>query len=307
MNKKIIISLAIIGVVAAIAVGGTVAYFTDTETSTGNTFTAGAIDLTIDNTSYYDGVFSEGTSWLQPKNLETGDLFFNFSDLKPGDWGEDTISFHVNNNDAWLCADITLTADDDNGITEPEEEAGDTTDGVGQGELADQMHFFWWADDGDNVFEQGEEAFIVGGTLADAEISKLLTSTLVDSENNFWGEDGALSGGKTYYIAMMWCFGDIIGGTTQQDGLGYTTRLLPASTASKAADKGSGLITIPAPPPYGASSQVLCRSSAYCRKSIIRPSMLPFSSDLAIMEVLKNPSTISGKRVNTVNFIQESN
>jgi len=51
MNKKILISLSVIGLVAAIVVGGTIAYFSDTETSTGNTFTAGAIDLKVDNTS----------------------------------------------------------------------------------------------------------------------------------------------------------------------------------------------------------------------------------------------------------------
>lgn len=45
MNKKILISLSVIGAVAAIAVGGTIAYFSDTETSTGNTFTAGELDL----------------------------------------------------------------------------------------------------------------------------------------------------------------------------------------------------------------------------------------------------------------------
>jgi len=49
MNKKIIISLSVIGVVAAIAIGGTIAYFNDTETSTGNIFTAGSIDLKVDH------------------------------------------------------------------------------------------------------------------------------------------------------------------------------------------------------------------------------------------------------------------
>ena len=48
MNKKIILSLSVIGVVAAIAVGGTIAYFSDTETSVGNTFTAGTIDISLD-------------------------------------------------------------------------------------------------------------------------------------------------------------------------------------------------------------------------------------------------------------------
>ena len=49
MNKKIVISLSIIGVVAAIGIGGTIAYFNDTETSTGNIFTAGALDLKVDH------------------------------------------------------------------------------------------------------------------------------------------------------------------------------------------------------------------------------------------------------------------
>jgi len=49
MNKKILISLSVIGVVAAMAIGGTIAYFNDTETSTGNIFTAGSIDLKVDH------------------------------------------------------------------------------------------------------------------------------------------------------------------------------------------------------------------------------------------------------------------
>jgi len=47
MNKKILISLTVIGVIVAIAIGGTIAYFNDTETSTGNIFVAGSIDLVI--------------------------------------------------------------------------------------------------------------------------------------------------------------------------------------------------------------------------------------------------------------------
>ncbi|MDD5433732.1 MAG: SipW-dependent-type signal peptide-containing protein [Candidatus Pacebacteria bacterium] len=49
MNKKLIVSLSIIGVVAALAIGGTIAYFNDTETSTGNIFTAGSLDLKVDH------------------------------------------------------------------------------------------------------------------------------------------------------------------------------------------------------------------------------------------------------------------
>jgi len=48
MNKKIIISLSVIAAVAAIVVGGTIAYFSDTATMSGNTFTAGTMDIKID-------------------------------------------------------------------------------------------------------------------------------------------------------------------------------------------------------------------------------------------------------------------
>lgn len=47
--KKILISLSIIGVVATIAIGVTVALFSDTETSTGNIFVAGTMDLKVDH------------------------------------------------------------------------------------------------------------------------------------------------------------------------------------------------------------------------------------------------------------------
>jgi len=104
MTKKIIISLSIIGLIAAIVIGGTIAYFSDTETSTGNTFTAGSIDLTVDNTCYYNGMKCSSGTWDQTgescactwtlDDLD-GKIFFDFDDIKPGDWGEDTISLHV--------------------------------------------------------------------------------------------------------------------------------------------------------------------------------------------------------------------
>jgi predicted ribosomally synthesized peptide with SipW-like signal peptide len=49
MNKRVLVSLGVIGVAAAAVIGGTIAYFNDTETSTGNIFTAGSIDLKVDH------------------------------------------------------------------------------------------------------------------------------------------------------------------------------------------------------------------------------------------------------------------
>ncbi len=49
MNKKLITSLSIIALVAIAAIGGTIAYFKDTETSSGNILVAGTMDLKVDH------------------------------------------------------------------------------------------------------------------------------------------------------------------------------------------------------------------------------------------------------------------
>ena len=228
--KKILLSLSMIAVVAIIAIGATGAFFSDTETSTGNTFAAGAIDLGVDNTSYYNGQPNPGTSWALNYDMdkctvpnpayrgtETPNvpptlpcMFFNFNDLKPGDWGEDTISLHVNNNDSYLCADVTLTSNLDNSSTEPEMDAGDTDwNDDNTGELKDYVKFVWWADDGDNVLEDNETPIHKNVPLGTGTVA------LADSDQNIWGDvDGddnpiPLPGGSDRYIGKAWCFGDL--------------------------------------------------------------------------------------------------
>lgn len=235
MNKKIIVSLSVVAAVAAVAVGATTAFFSDTETSTGNTFTAGAIDLGVDNHSYYNGHLNEGTTWRVDYDLSKDaqgnqevHQFFNFGDLKPGDWGEDTISLHVKNNDSYLCADVTLTSDNDNGLTEPEADVDGTPGPIGDGELADAINFYWWADDGDNVFEtcqdnQGsdckDEKLLSSGPLGALEVNQTATVALADSDQNIWGDVGfALPGDSVRYVAKAWCFGDTEMAPYLQDG-----------------------------------------------------------------------------------------
>lgn len=210
--KRIITSLGMIVFAGALIAGGTGAFFSDTETSTGNVFTAGAIDLQIDNTSY-------GFDWNDPTNLDpvgnwgpnqtnswaqddlTNQLFFNFTDLKPGDFGEDTISLHVNNNDAYACMAFDLTGTPENGQNEPEA-AVDQTAGSDDGELQNYLSFLFWMDDGDNVLEVGEE------------IIDDLTGLSSDIFTGNWlaiadGDDDPLVGDTVNYIGKGWCFGDI--------------------------------------------------------------------------------------------------
>jgi len=164
MNKKILISLCVIGAVAAIVVGGTIAYFSDTETSTGNTFTAGSLDLLVDNTCYYNGApcpepTDIETTW-ESTNLGVAHKFFYFTDVKPGDSGEDTISLTVD-NDACLQLVIGGLVDNDNTCTEPEGVAeNDVTCGTGSepaGELQQNVLFTMWLDQGVTPGFQGPQ------------------------------------------------------------------------------------------------------------------------------------------------------
>src|SRR3989344_9269580 len=66
--KKILLSLSMIAVVGVVVLGATGAFFSDTETSTGNTFTAGAIDLTVDSTQHYNNAVCVNNVW----ELEAG-------------------------------------------------------------------------------------------------------------------------------------------------------------------------------------------------------------------------------------------
>lgn len=212
--KNIIKSLVVIVGVAVVVATGTGAFLSDIEVSKSNSFTAGALDLKVDNESYYNGRVSEATTF-GPSDLDNGLLFLDFRDLKPDDEGEDTISLHVNNNDAWLCMDMALTSNDDASSTEPELEFDelDIPDNTWDGELADNVQMIWWVDDGDNVLEN-DEALLNGGVQTITELfgqDRTFTADLADATTNVWtGVPGPAIGGEVYYIGKAWCFGDMI-------------------------------------------------------------------------------------------------
>src|SRR3989344_6591476 len=223
--RRVLISLFSIGVIAIVAVFATQAFFNDTETSVGNVLVAGALDLKIDNTCYYigqaclpvgtDGISTWGgkeggeqcsCTW-QSKDLGEGDVFFSFHDLKPGDWEEDTISVNVD-NPSWLCANFKTTRNADNTCTEPEQaavggEGGACVDPNGPGELAENLHFVFWRDDGDNVFEENERE----GVLTEGTGDTLLNTSWALADSTTLG--GPIPADTIYYIGKFFCFGDI--------------------------------------------------------------------------------------------------
>jgi len=187
---RILAGLAMIVFVGALAAGATGAFFSDTETSTGNTFTAGALDLKVDSEAHYNGLVctlgdDEEYTWQVPASvvdeevigelealdhfdqscngtwaqtdLGAENIFLDFDDVKPGDEGENTISLHVLNNDAWgrfIVGDVESL---DNTCTEPEGEAemlnpdGSPSANPGcsdVGELHQNITFSAWLDQG---------------------------------------------------------------------------------------------------------------------------------------------------------------
>ncbi len=232
--NKILQSLTVVIALSVIVVGGTGAFFSDVEISGGNTFTAGAIDLKIGNESYYNGVLSASTTWSL-KDL-TIEKFFDFPDVKPGDRGEDTISLLVDNNDSYLCANVKLTSNDDNTLTEPE--ALVDANGTTTGELAGQMNFVWWADDGDNVLES-DESVISQGPIGALGLGGSTTIALADSTTNIWtGTPGPVPGGEELFIGKAWCFGAITPAALPQDGLGTSSPRTPANSSGGIACDG---------------------------------------------------------------------
>jgi len=153
-RRVIIAGSGAVVLLAAAIFGLTTAYFQDVETSVGNRFVAGDFDLMIDSTCTYNGQPQAFCTWLE-KDLE-GELFFNFGDVKPSDNGEDTVSFHIIDNDAWLCAEIGNLVNQDNGCRKPEQKVDSTcgNPGIGEGELQDNILFTVWKDtDCDNKLD----------------------------------------------------------------------------------------------------------------------------------------------------------
>jgi predicted ribosomally synthesized peptide with SipW-like signal peptide len=138
MDKKILASMVIIAAASMLLGAGTYSYFSDTETSTGNTFTVSTEcpnlivwwpvpPYNIPETRYDDE---------SGKPLTT---LFDFIDVKPGDLGE-TIC-HVNNiGDAngTIYFNIINVVNDENTCIDPEEKEGDDPSST-EGELGEHL------------------------------------------------------------------------------------------------------------------------------------------------------------------------
>ncbi len=190
MSKKIIISLSVIGVVVAIAIGGTIAYYNDTETSTGNTFTAGTLNLQVGN--------DDPTGWN-----------FQVSDIKPGDSGsQEVILQNTGSLDGYLHVTFANLIDEDVSCPEPESEV-DSTCGAGlDGELAENLDILIYLDeDGSTEFELGTDTLIYQG-----KVRGILQGDLF----NYY-----LAAGASKDFRIKWQLASSVGNIVQSDKSGY--------------------------------------------------------------------------------------
>lgn len=220
--KKILISLGIIGIVSVVAVSGTVAYFSDTESSVGNTFSAGEIDLKIDLQC------DTGGCGFPEKDLAY-DPFFYRCDIKPGDKHEATVSFHVYNNNAWGRVKLDQVKNWEYGCTEPEAVVDSTcqTPGDNYGELPDNLKFTIWLDqgivpgwncpknqprctadpkEGNNILDGNEIPLIT-----DIPASQLMSGWYVFPEE--------IQASSTYYVGIEWRVPAEVGNIIQTDSI----------------------------------------------------------------------------------------
>ncbi|HLD51201.1 hypothetical protein A3K34_01220 [candidate division WWE3 bacterium RIFOXYC1_FULL_40_10] len=103
--RKLLTSLTIVSLLAAVTVLGTVAYFSDTEQSTDNTIQAGTIDIAVDN-----------------ENPWTSESEYVLSNMMPGGH-EQTIEFTVKNvgtNPLNIRKQFKITAESTGTESEPE-------------------------------------------------------------------------------------------------------------------------------------------------------------------------------------------
>jgi len=139
MNKKILASLIIIGILGFALGWGTYSYFSDTETSTGNKFQAGTLDLTI------------GTD---------GGASISVSGLAPGDSGSGSI---VVSNVGSLHGALNLKVADVRNFEgeNPESE----TDKDGDGELGRYLEVTIYFDDDGDLDTWWDQTFVCSGVI----------------------------------------------------------------------------------------------------------------------------------------------
>jgi len=188
-NKTILGSILVIGLVSIILAGSyTGAFFSDTETSTGNTFSSGSLNLQVGD--------NDPVTWKLDENVMPGD-----SD------GENISVENTGTIDGFLHINFTNLLNKENSCTEPEllEESDCNSDNIG--ELAENLFITVYFDnDNSSDFSNGDTLIYRG--IVNNTTTSLLQAKLVDSE--------LLSGNKENF-RIDWEIDGSVGNEVQSD------------------------------------------------------------------------------------------
>ena len=218
-RRQLLAGMGAVGLASAGAGLGTTAYFNDTETFAGNSLQAGRLDLMLDYKATYDGPnglelvgqapteqqlidqYGEANdgplTWEERADIDfacnTDGLIngeempiFDLSDVKPGDWGEVTMSFHICDNPAHVYFRGNVFEDMENGQSEPEAAVDESTD---VGELSDAIDVRMWYD------ENCSNTYDTDGGAADILVVQDISGSMEYSQNGGVISDG--QGGTT--------------------------------------------------------------------------------------------------------------
>jgi len=227
--KKILTSVLTIALVVTVVAGATVANFYDTETVTGNTFTAGSLDLTV--------------------NGENDPVQFSFSTdlLTPGvTKNAGTVAVK---NEGSLTGKFTLMMtnvhSDENGLLEPEIADGDIEGqeidptgynaNTGDGELWDMLSVTLYIDSNNDGVMQWYEPVIVSAAHTDMTTGSGFRIPLdvdLGTADLAHGFDGLLDPDETVYVGLLVKFKDDAQLASQPQYNGLTNNMAMSDTVS---------------------------------------------------------------------------
>jgi len=167
--------IAFVGVVATFVM--TNAYLSDTETSTGNTFIAGELNLMVGDV--------DPIAWN-----------FDVEFIKPGDSGSEGVGIsNTGGVDGYLSISFVNIANKDKSCSESEGET-DGTCGLGKvGELAENLDIIAYLDENNDGYDNGTDVLIYQGNAFDiAGDNRLLNYPLVTSNSTDFGIDWSVDG-----------------------------------------------------------------------------------------------------------------
>lgn len=188
---NIIKSLAMVVAVSAAVGGATVAYFSDTETSTGNAFAAGTLDLVV-----------EGENPLTTA--------FNIDGIAPGDMGAYEVTVeNAGDVDGDLEVSFANLMDNDNACIGPEADV-DSTCGDNEGELSANTMVMVYA---------------LGDDPADTSVSPVYSGTMAGLVAASPIALGSLVGGDTNTFVLAASVDSNVGNIIQSDSAEFDITL----------------------------------------------------------------------------------